>query len=218
VDGEGKLILRANDAVSVTVGAGRQVVECVSTEVSEARAREVLDLREGGKELLSLRLLGAVKEARPLRECARGFPRTEMAAVRNGVLRQCGTMLEWQQADNGVDLDWNNARGYCSSLSGGWQLPTVEQLVSISDPRVPEVACGDRVYSSSGYWGSEGERIACRVSSLFRLGNAAFWSSERLAADSSRARVARLDGSYPRDFSNSISDATYVRALCVRQL
>ncbi len=43
----------------------------------------------------------------------------------------------WPRQDNGSAVDWNEATGYCQSLSlggySGWRLPTIDELAGIFD-------------------------------------------------------------------------------------
>jgi len=49
------------------------------------------------------------------------------------------TGLMWAGMDNGSDLDWNRAMGYCKNLrvggNAGWRLPGIEELQGIYDWR-----------------------------------------------------------------------------------
>ena len=50
------------------------------------------------------------------------------------------TGLMWTKTDSGSDLDWNQAKDYCSNLHlagyKDWHLPTIEELQGIYDPSV----------------------------------------------------------------------------------
>jgi len=50
------------------------------------------------------------------------------------------TNLMWTKKDNGSDVNWNQAKAYCSNLHlagyGGWRLPTIKELQDIYDPSV----------------------------------------------------------------------------------
>lgn len=50
------------------------------------------------------------------------------------------TGLTWTKADNGSDINWNDAKAYCSNLRLGgytdWRLPTIDELQSIYDPGI----------------------------------------------------------------------------------
>ena len=50
------------------------------------------------------------------------------------------TGLTWAKADNGSDVNWNQANSYCSNLRQGgysdWRLPTIEEMQGIYDPSV----------------------------------------------------------------------------------
>ena len=53
------------------------------------------------------------------------------------VFRDPATKLMWPRQDNGSAVDWNEATGYCQSLSlggySGWRLPTIDELAGIFD-------------------------------------------------------------------------------------
>lgn len=116
----------------------------------------------------------------------------------NGSLRDTKTELVWTQADNGRDINWDDAMSYCANKGVGWSLPTVAQLQGIYDSNGNGTSCG---------------AFTCKVSSLFRLTSEWFWSSER---DSSSSAffvdlAAGLRASFPVSFSSP------GHALCVRR-
>src|SRR6185437_4412348 len=48
-----------------------------------------------------------------------------------GVLEQVSSGLQWTQADNGRDINWENARKYCEELplaGGKWRMPSIDEL------------------------------------------------------------------------------------------
>jgi len=55
----------------------------------------------------------------------------------NGIIHDAATGLMWQQGDTGVGVDWEEALGYCESLTLGgyadWRLPNAKELQSIVD-------------------------------------------------------------------------------------
>jgi Protein of unknown function (DUF1566) len=111
-------------------------------------------------------------------------------------LRNTVTGLLWTRSDNGSDINWNDAKDRCAR-SADWRLPTLEELVSLYDPKLPQVKCGDYM---------------CRVPHELRLTGAIFWSS-------------RTDGPYEAsviwltsDFrhANNRHASKSVRVLCVR--
>ena len=83
----------------------------------------------------------------------------------NGVVTDNVTGLQWQDdySDNGgtiKDANWSDAQTYCSNLTldgkTDWRLPTIEELVSITDKGRTNLAI-DPVFqnvASDGYWSS----------------------------------------------------------------
>jgi hypothetical protein len=89
----------------------------------------------------------------------------------DGTVTDTKTGLMWQQRDDNVERNWNDAMAYCSNLNlnglQGWRLPNKEELVSIVDetqkPAVNAKFFPDTKYSESGllfvnsdrcYWSS----------------------------------------------------------------
>ncbi len=89
------------------------------------------------------------------------------SAPGDGTVRDSQTGLLWAQRDNGNDINWNNARSYCSNLStagGSWQLPSMDELQGIYDGSATlQTQCG----------GS-----SCQVSPLFGLSSNWFLSNQ----------------------------------------
>jgi len=50
------------------------------------------------------------------------------------------TGLTWTKQDNGSDVNWDQAKAYCSNLRLGgftdWRLPTIDELQGIYDPSI----------------------------------------------------------------------------------
>jgi Protein of unknown function (DUF1566) len=111
-------------------------------------------------------------------------------------LRNTVTGLLWERSDNGSDINWDDAKDRCAR-SADWRLPTLAELASLYDARLPQVKCGDYM---------------CRVPHEFRLTSAIFWTG-------------RTDGPYEAsviwltsDFrhANNRRASKSVRVLCVR--
>ena len=62
--------------------------------------------------------------------------------------------LEWQADDDGIQRTWREAMDYASSLSNGWRLPTIKELISIVDFNTCNPACKIKNLRSSYYWSS----------------------------------------------------------------
>jgi hypothetical protein len=85
-----------------------------------------------------------------------------------GVLKDKRTGLGWTKSDNGRDIDWNDAGSFCAAKSGGWRLPTIEELAAIYD----EGAAAPNLARCAN--------ASCRVSPLFQLSGPWFWSATPL--------------------------------------
>lgn len=60
-------------------------------------------------------------------------------ARRDGACLDARTGLVWTRTDNGADIDWYGAEGYCAGLALGgwrdWRLPSIEELEALHEPR-----------------------------------------------------------------------------------
>ncbi|MEA3491306.1 MAG: DUF1566 domain-containing protein, partial [Campylobacterota bacterium] len=80
----------------------------------------------------------------------------------NDIVTDDVTGLEWQDdaAVETVTKNWADAGTYCTALSldgGGWRLPTIDELVYITDKGKFDPAIDDTVFqntASSNYWSS----------------------------------------------------------------
>ena len=109
--------------------------------------------------------------------------------------------LVWTTADNGQDIDWNDATTYCADLPLGniaWRLPTLQELGSVFDPTGSyEVPDGSRVY----------------VKDAFQLTARGQWSSAQPTPGGGPASGYRFDDG--NSFSASVATSSNMRALCV---
>lgn len=122
-----------------------------------------------------------------------------------GVLKDSQTGLKWTQSDNGSNINWYGARNYCANLNGGWRLPSTDELQGIYDP-------SGLMSSNCGTY--QGRSLTCKVSPLFRLSSAAFWSNV-LNGSSEALFVSLYDG---QRFSARVdSHGGHGRVLCVRK-
>jgi Protein of unknown function (DUF1566) len=121
----------------------------------------------------------------------------------SGVLKDRSTGLEWTKADNGNDIDWNDAREYCDGRRKGWRLPILQELKTIFDQAELGARCA---------------QAQCKVSSQFNLTGTWFWSATQVGADSSDGGelawgVLMVNGAQ----TQAVREASYgSRALCVR--
>ena len=55
----------------------------------------------------------------------------------NGTVSDSKTGLTWAAKDNGVDINWQDAKNYCKSYRGGgytdWRMPTQDELKGLYD-------------------------------------------------------------------------------------
>ena len=187
VNGERVRSIPSPQTATVTVPVGQQLVECLSSTVSGARARAVVEVSAGRQLVVILAVreaeakvgtepLGQAKKATTGQSSrASAEQLTPQQAAIQAMKRRLKVIsplelidelwgLEWQRSDYGVALTWREARDACGYLSGGWSLPTVEQLQSLYQQDLPRVACGSE---------------SCGVSEDFKLANWFFWSFER---------------------------------------
>jgi hypothetical protein len=98
------------------------------------------------------------------------------------------TGLTWIQRDNGSDVNWDQAKAYCSNLRLGgysdWRLPTIDELQGIYDPNAGDMHVkGNLKLSCNAQWSStqgsapgtaeylyfsNGERNSVRLSDRYR--------------------------------------------------
>jgi hypothetical protein len=121
-------------------------------------------------------------------------------AIRDGVLRDADTNLEWTSRDHEEALPWEAAEAWCRGrpADGGpeWRLPELPELEAIYDPRVDR-PCGDRV---------------CHLDPAIGLGGPYVWSV------TSRGAGTRFyyDYSTGQAFSPTLHPRLVRRTLCVR--
>lgn len=206
VNGENKGVLQANKARTVKVSPGEQLIECIG-ENPGARAQQTRGVYAGMQAVVVLAIAEKISDQpqapSPARVAAASdASNSAFADMGRGVLRNNRSGLEWTQADNGADIDWDGARKYCAALSGGWRLPSEDELTAIYDAGVPS----PKVCAVSGT-----VSYACKTSPLFQLTSGAFWSATQ---DGSRAWQMNLFSGQrdriPVDYAHA------ARALCVR--
>lgn len=115
---------------------------------------------------------------------------SSFVAQGDDVLRNTVTGLVWTRSDNGRNVSADDAKAHCQK-SPGWQLPTRDELADLYDSKLSGVACGEDT---------------CKVSTLFRLTGALFWSN--------RADGFSLGGLYA---NSSVLYVRVARVLCVRR-
>ena len=165
----------------------REVEEKAQRELREAEERVQLQQREA-----EARARAQAEQKAAVDAAAKRFQ-----TVSGDVLYDAQASVQWTRADNGRNVNLSEAQVHCAGLGSDWSLPTLAQLRSLYDKRLPGIRC----------LGS-----SCKVSDLFRLSGVWFWSSE--ASGSSFARYFDLvDGLGPLADVRSFNG----RALCVRR-
>ena len=85
-----------------------------------------------------------------------------VAAAQSATWTDPATKLMWAGQDNKKDIDWNQAKNYCSNLAlagySGWRLPTIEELAAIYDPTQDTVLAIRRIsgHDLSGHYHIKG--------------------------------------------------------------
>ncbi len=85
---------------------------------------------------------------------------------RQGAVHDSATRLDWADTDNGLDVNWVEAKEYCSKLGPGWRLPSLKEFLGVIDTSMStETSCGNR---------------SCYTSSKFKLRSDTFWSGQEV--------------------------------------
>ena len=113
--------------------------------------------------------------------------------------------LTWTKADNGSDVNWNQASTYCSNLRLGefsdWRLPTIDELQAIYDPGI----------DIHGYW-PNGTEATWHVKGNLKP-SGLHWSSTL-----KNAKEAWYFSFWNGNrYSYSLGNYSLFRALCVRR-
>lgn len=127
-------------------------------------------------------------------------PPVRFESTANATIKDIRSGLEWSQRDNGTETYWKRAQAYCAAKGSGWRLPSVDELAGLYDPS-PDIAptrCGS---------------LVCRVSPLFVLTAAWYWSGTSVDSGTNSAWVVDLYNG--RRNAASIADSTSNRVLCV---
>jgi hypothetical protein len=211
VNGEDKGNLTAGQTQSIKINPGDQMIECVTTNGSGAKAEATKAVEAGTQALVELALADEIArkqleaQQRAVAESAARDPgNLGFVDLGGGILKDTKTGLEWTQNDNGSGINWRNARKYCSSRGGSWRLPSTAELQAIFDANVP---------SPKVCWKDNRTSATCKVSRLLNLTGPWFWSGE--ANGSAEAFDVSLNfGGLGSDLVGG--KAVLNRALCVR--
>lgn len=127
----------------------------------------------------------------------------------DGGVRDTKTGLVWARADNGRDINWNDAMSYCASKGSGWSLPTVAQAQSMYDASGKYQQPRSASYESKQYnWTIKPATDLIQ----FSAGAGGLWTSEGDGSSSAFSVTLHFGGRT----SHSVSFSTNYRALCVR--
>ncbi|MGE3480985.1 MAG: DUF1566 domain-containing protein [Gammaproteobacteria bacterium] len=143
--------------------AAKAKAEAEARARAEAEARAKVQAEAEARAKAEAEVRAQAEAARRAEEAARSRPHSYLEDVGGGILLQPARSLQWTQSDNGSDIDWDAASGYCAAKGGGWRLPTVAELQSLYDESLAGVPCGN---------------LTCEVSPLLRLTSFWFWSNE----------------------------------------
>ncbi len=127
-------------------------------------------------------------------------PPVRFESAANATIKDIHNGLVWTQRDNGTETYWKGAKDYCAAKGSGWRLPSVGELADLYDSSTD---------SASARCGT----LVCRVSPLFVLTAAWYWSGTR--ADSGAGSAWVVDLYNGRRSLASIADSTSNRVLCV---
>ena len=127
-------------------------------------------------------------------------------SVEKGVVEDTRSGLQWMAADNGADINWNDAKSWCIAKRFRWRLPTLPELLSIylgPDAGSGSVACG---------------QATCHAYVEFKLSGSWFWSATPVGADAydgiEMAWGVQLVNGAKTQSVMALSEGS--RALCVR--
>jgi hypothetical protein len=128
--------LRGDDATVVLVSPGEHLIEASAT-VGAASFHTKLDIEKVEK-TVDIQLKSPNKPQAKIQEAEPTRTPAQADAARRSTWTDPATGLMWTKEDNGSDVDWEQARVYCSKLGlagySDWRLPTTEELKGIYDP------------------------------------------------------------------------------------
>ncbi len=148
-------------------------------EIKDTAEADTLSLAEKQKQMedLKRRDLEKRKADAPLPQASRPKAAAETGrdgrfiAYDDGTVTDTRSGLMWAAKDNGLDINWQDAKSYCENYRGGgytdWRLPTQDELAGLYDEAITNVNP-----PSSGCTG------AYRVAKVFHLTCCCAWASE----------------------------------------
>ena len=88
-------------------------------------------------------------------------------AYDDGTVLDTETNLMWAEKDNGVPIDWWNAKSYCEEYRAGgytdWRMPTLPELAGL--------------YNSGGRYKATQMNYTVRLTEMIQLSSCCVWSS-----------------------------------------
>ena len=160
LDGEAKGRIDAGGSAKAKIELGQHLVVAM-TEDGLDKIEKDIEIKTGGQTIMRLALqpvrdarLKAEQQARDkadqeardkaVREQQEKDRQERERTAREEAARPTwtdhGTGLMWAKKDNGIDVNWQQATDYCRSLRlaghSDWRLPTIDELLSLSDNRV----------------------------------------------------------------------------------
>ncbi len=131
----------------------------------------------------------------------------------DGTVTDDVTGLIWQESDDGVLRDWNSAKNYCEALTTAsltWQLPSMDQLIELSDKGTnsPAIDVAFNNTKNSEYWSAD-EYLASSADDIWTVN---FANSRTNDPDKSLSHyvrcvnIAKVQGEarYTRDNTNQV--------------
>ena len=117
----------------------------------------------------------------------------------DGTVTDNVTGLIWQESDDGTLRDWNSSKNYCEALTTAglsWQLPSMDQLIELSDKGVNSPAI-DLAFSNTK--------------------NSEYWSADEYLA-SSRDDIWTVNFTHSRTNNPDVSATHYVRCVSIAKV
>ncbi len=139
MEGEGEFVFKA--------AAEPMDPDQVSRQLAEDRKRLEEDRRRIAEEQARLRELSKTAPGAPGETGRDG----RFIAYDNGTVLDTRTNLMWAAKDNGVNINWQDAKTFCRNYRGGgyadWRMPTQDELASLYDEKTintnpPADGCG----------------------------------------------------------------------------
>lgn len=154
VDGEAKGVLHPEDRMRVVVQLGEHLIEATPTAGGK-RWEQIVNLNEPKTQVLTITLPKPVGGTTATNNTATAATNV---APRNLYWIDPNTTLMWAAQDNGQDVTWQEASGYCKSLATGnfrdWRLPRARDLQAIQGEKSPKGGIRSTGIAWSGFAGS----------------------------------------------------------------